>query len=223
MSNIKISINPLMDFSTGTEAKKTRIIKDSKNPNPFRIGWYQTPRACIKKSIMLGGEHEPIVDGIKRLQDKVVTKKQQVSNKIVSIEAMNRYLSVNLPKIFKNHNFEIIKERPTKSIFINGVEVIVSPDIIYLMEHNEEMYIGAVKLHMSKGNIFDVSKCSNVATLIYMYLEELSDRYGAKVLPELCFSYDVFGGRFISAKGINRKSQRKILKICDEVKLLWNA
>jgi hypothetical protein len=223
MKNYKISINPLMDFSTSTEAKKARIIRDQKNPNPFRVGWYQTPRACIKKSIVLGGELNPIVEGMKRLNDKVVTKKQQQSNKHVSMEAMHRYLSVSLPKVFKNHNFELIKEREIKSTFLKGVEIIVSPDLIFKIKHNGECYLGAVKLHISKGNVFNIQKSSNVATLIHKYLSELSDKYDAKVIPEFCFSYDVFAGRFVTAKKDMENSINEIIKMCEEVKLLWNV
>lgn len=223
MKEYKISINPLMDFSTGTDAKKRRIIRDQKNPSPFRVGWYQTPRACIKKSIISRGEFDPILKGMKRLNDKVVTKKQQLTNKHVSMEAMHRYLNVSLPKVFKNHDFELIKERENKSTIVDGVEILVSPDLIFKIKLKGEVHIGAVKLHISKSNIFDITKSSNVATLIHKYLNELSKKHEAKVLPELCFSYDVFAGRFVTAGKDNKESLEKIKKMCEEVKLLWNV
>jgi hypothetical protein len=95
--------------------------------------------------------------------------------------------------------------------------------LIFKIKHNGKYYLGAVKLHISKGNVFNIQKSSNVATLIHKYLSELSDKYEAKVLPEFCFSYDVFGGRFVTSKNDNKSSIDEIGKMCDEVKLLWSV
>tara|TARA_R110002051_G_scaffold305059_1_gene374772 strand:- start:561 stop:1067 length:507 start_codon:yes stop_codon:yes gene_type:complete len=162
----KISINPLVDFFKGTESKKRRIIRDQKDPSIFRTGWYQTSRACIKKSLINNGDRDFLVEGIERLKAKIVNKPQQIVNRQVSIEAMKRFLSFKIPSVFKNHSLEIIKEKNIKSTFINNVEVTVSPDIIFIIEHNGNRYIGAVKLHLSSRNIFDNKQSRFIATIL---------------------------------------------------------
>jgi hypothetical protein len=68
---------------------------------------------------------------------------------------MTRFLGFKIPSVFRNHSLEIIKEKDIKSTFINNVEVTVSSDIIFMIEHNNKKYLGAVKLHLSSRNIFD--------------------------------------------------------------------
>lgn len=219
----KISINPLVDFFKGTEAKKRRIIRDQKEPSIFRTGWYQTSRACIKKSLINKGDKDFLLEGIERLKTKIVSKPQQIINRQVSMDAMKRFLSFKIPSVFKNHNLEIIKEKVIKSTYINNVEVTVSPDIIFVIESNNKKYIGALKLHLSSRNVFDTKQSSFIATIINKYLIELSDKYNAEVLPELCLSIDVFGSSTISAPRNFKQSLKEIEVICEEVKMLWNV
>jgi hypothetical protein len=219
----QISINPLVDFFKGTESKKRRIIRDQKDPSIFRVGWYQTSRACIRKSLINRGERDFLIEGIERLKTKIVSKPQQVVNRQVSIEAMKRFLGFKIPAFFKNHNLEIIKEKNVKSTFINNVEVKVSPDIIFIIHHNETRYIGAVKLHLSSRNIFDSKQSRFIATILNKYLLELSDKYNAEVLPELCLSIDVFGSSTISAPKDYNKSIKEVELICEEIKSLWRV
>lgn len=219
----KISINPLVDFFKGTEAKKRRIIRDQKDPSIFRTGWYQTSRACIKKSLINKGDKEFLIDGIERLKSKIVSKPQQIVNRQVSIEAIKRFLGFKIPSVFKNHNLEIIKEKGIKSTFINNVEVTVSPDIIFIIEHNDVRYIGAVKLHLSSRNIFDRKQSKFIATILNKYLVELSKKYKAEVLPELCLSIDVFGSSTVCAPKEFVKSIKEIEIICEEIKTLWRV
>ena len=112
-----------------------------------------------------------------RKKNKIVDKPQQITNRKVSIEAMKRFVSFKIPSVFKNHNLEIIKEKDIKSTFINNVEVTVSPDIIFIIEHNNKRYIGAVKLHLSSRNIFDSKQSRYIATILNKYLIELSNKY----------------------------------------------
>ena len=218
---INISINQLVDFSTATDSKKRRIIRDQKSPDTFKVAWYQTPRACIKKAIVNNGGSDPIFEGIERLKTRIAKKPQQIQNRAVSLEAMQRFLNIKLPIIFKNHSCEPIKERLVKSTFVNGVEVIVSPDIIYKIVLGGKAYLGAVKLHISKNNVFDTKKSSKVSAILYKYMKELSENYEAEVLPELCFSIDIFGERAVTTPLNFSSSILELEVICEEIKFLW--
>jgi hypothetical protein len=220
-NNVNISINQLVDFSTATDSKKKRIIRDQKSPDTFKIGWYQTPRACIKKALVNNGDIQPITEGIERLKTKIVTKPQQIQNRNVSLDAMQRFLKIKLPKILKNHSCEVIKERIVKSTFVSDVEVIVSPDVIFKVVLDGKTYIGAVKLHISKNNIFDIKKSSKVSAILYKYMSELSEVYETEVLPELCISIDVFGERVATTPINFDESINELEVICEEVKKMW--
>ena len=69
-------------------------------------------------------------------KDKVVEKPRQIQNKSASMEAMRKYLNIEFPEILKNHNLNIIKKRLVKSTWINGVEITVSPDVVFVFDYN---------------------------------------------------------------------------------------
>lgn len=219
----KISINPLVTFSKGTDSKKRRIIRDQKNPSVIRVGWYQTPRACIKKSISQNGNNNEIIKGLERLKDRVVEKPRQIQNKDVSIQAMKKYLNIELPEILKNHNLNIIKKRETKSTWINRVEIVVSPDVVFTLDYGEKRYIGGVKIHLSKGDIFDLNESKMVATILNKHISEIAKKYNAIPLPEICLSIDVFGQRIISSSKKPKRILKEVENICNEVKQIWNV
>ena len=218
-----ISINQFVDFSKGTDAKKKRIIRQQKDPNKFMISLYQTPRASIKKSLAKNGDIEPIVEGLERLKRKIPVKPRQILNKTISIEAIQRYMTIKVPSILKNHKIDIIKKPKIKSIFIEGVEVLISPDIIFTMKYNQQKYIGGIKIHISKGNIFSSHDSKKVSFLIEKYLKLIEHEYDAKVLPELCFSLDVFDGRMVSSPKNKLLYLEKIKETAREIKALWGA
>jgi hypothetical protein len=220
-----ISINQLVDFSKGSEAKKKRIIRDQKNPNKFRIAWYQTPRASIRKCLSNNGDKVFIIDGLERLKNKITDpdKPRELQNKVASIAAMKSFLRVQIPKILKNHELTIIKSPRTKSVFINQVEIIVSPDIIFTMNYKGDKYMGGVKIHLSKGNIFEPKDSKMVAAVMQKYLETIADDYNANVLPELCMSLDVFDERIVSSPSNIDAYLDRINMTCAEVKRFWNV
>ncbi|MDO6673940.1 hypothetical protein Q4517_00060 [Tenacibaculum sp. 1_MG-2023] len=216
-----ISINQFVDFSKGTEATKKRIIRQQKEPNKFLITLYQTSRASIKKSIVNNGDLKPTIEGLEKLKSKIPIKPRQVLNKTISIEAIQRYMKIKIPSILKNHKIQIIKKPKVKSIFIEGVEILISPDVIFTMEYNGEKYIGGVKIHISKRNIFSLKDSQKVAFLIEEYLKVIEKEYEANVLPELCFSLDVFDGRMISSPNNKFLFLEEIKETAREVKSLW--
>lgn len=216
-----ISINQFVDFSKGTDSKKKRIIKQQKEPNKFMISLYQTPRASIKKSLSNNGDRKPIIEGLQRLKDKVPVKPRQVLNKTISIEAIQRYMKIKIPIILKSHKLDIIKKPEIRSIFVEGVEILISPDVIFTLVYNNEKYIGGIKIHISKRNIFELEDSKKVSFLIEKYLKVIEDKYQAKVLPELCFSLDVFDGRMIDAPKNKLFYTEKIRETAMEIKSLW--
>lgn len=148
--------------------------------------------------------------------------KRQERDKRVSLEAMERFIEMKLPSIIKNIDYEVIKPK-VKSTFISDVEIIVAPDLIIKGHLNGKTVIGAVKIHISKENTFDLQQSKIVAYTIAKYLDKEIAKDGIIVLPELCFCIDVFGDRIISAKECDTQVDKKILEICREIKRLWTT
>lgn len=216
-----ISINQFVDFSKGSESKKKTIIRQQKEPNKFLISLYQTSRASIKKSLANNGDIRPTIEGLERLKSRVPVKPRQELNKTISIEAIQRYMKIKIPSILRNHKIDIIKKPSIKSIFIEGVEVLISPDIIYTMVYKNQKYIGGVKIHISKRNVFNIEDSKMVSLLIEKYLKIIEKEYNAQVLPELCFSLDVFDGRMVSSPKNKFPFLIKIKNTAKEIKSLW--
>lgn len=222
-SSYVLSINQLATFSKATEAGKRRVIKQQKQPNKFLVAWYQLPKARIKKAIANNCDLEPVLKGIEELKHRKPIKPRQVLDRGVSIEALKRFVNIKLPNILKDIPHDIIKTVPSKSLIINGVEIIISPDVIYKLNINGKVFIGAVKVHISKNNIFDNKQSRYISSLIYKYLKEVVAKEGEEVLEDLCLSIDVFGEKAISVPNNLPKAITDIEVICEEVKILWQV
>jgi hypothetical protein len=223
MREINISINQLADFSKSSDAKKRNIVKQQKNPNTFKIAYYQLAKARIKKAMSNKGDIEPILKGIDELKNRTLTKKRQINDRVVSLDAMQRFISLQIPDLLKDLEYKVIKNTNSKSININGVEVIVSPDIIIQAEIDGKQYLGGIKIHIAKENKFDREQQSYVASTIQKYLENVVAKNDEVIMPELCLSIDIFGEGIVSApKNIDSKI-KDLEIICDEIKKMWFA
>lgn len=221
--HVHLSINQLADFANATESKKKNIINQQKTPNPFKISYYQLAKARIKKSMATKGDLEPVLKGIEELKNRTVTKKRQVSDKVVSLDAMQRFVSMKIPNLLKDYNYKIIKDVYSKSTLFNGVEIIVSPDLIIEIDINGKKFYGGIKIHIAKGNKFDTKQQAYVATAIKKYLQETISQNEENVLSELCMSIDIFGHGIISAPEEISSKIKDMEILCEEVKRLWYA
>lgn len=222
-SKYQISINQLADFQKGTESKKKRIIKQQKNPNPFRIAYYQLAKARMKKTLQTNGELSHITKGIEELKSRKLEKKRQINDRKVSIEAMEKFIKLKLPSLLTNSKYEIIKPSKRKSFELNGVEIIVSPDVIIKIDVDGQTIIGGFKLHISKSNVFNKEQQRIVASSLYKYLETEVAVNDEIVLPEFCLSLDIFGDGFVATSSNLDNTIKNIESICDEIKMYWNA
>jgi hypothetical protein len=175
----------------------------------------------MKSTLAKKGDVTPILDGINQLKAKIPTKTRQINDRQVSIEAFERFLHMKLPNVLNGINYEVIKTE-SKSIKIKGVEVIVSPDIIIKAIIDDVTYVGAVKIHISKSNVFDNNQLRFIASTIYMYLDEVFDNEEYVVMPELCLAIDIFGSRIVNAPNIIDSEINNIEVICQEVKDVWS-
>jgi len=221
--NYVISINQLADFSIATDKGKRRIIRQQKNPNKFLVSWYQLSKSRIRKTLENNCDLTPVFDGIEELVNRKPTKPRQILDRQVSIQALKRFVNIKLPKLLKNIPYQVIKKVETKSIIYKGVEIIISPEVIFKLKIDGKEYLGAVKIHISKNNVFDNNQSRYISSLLYKYLDEVVAKNGEKVMPELCLSIDVFGEKIISVPKNVEKKLEDIEVLCEEVKSLWQV
>lgn len=219
----KISLNQFVAFKNGSDSKKRRIIRQQKNPDKFRIAWYQLVKARLRKALGNQCDLQFVEEGLEILKTRIPKNKRQETDRMVSIEAMKKFLGFKLPKILKEVPHEVIKVQDLKSIFINGVEVIVSPDVIYRFEINDQTYLGGVKIHISKNDCFDIKQCKYMSTLIFEYLNQVVRKSDEVVLADACIAIDVFGGQLVSGPTNYLDSIQDIKLVCEEIKSIWKV
>lgn len=222
MDKYFISINRLAEFSGATESGRRRIITEQISPNPFKTPWYQLSKARMKQSLRANGDLQPIYDGINTLMNRVTNNPRQLNDKTVSLEALQRFIQMKLPDILGKIDYTIMKAE-TNSVMIEDVEVIVAPDLIIKGTLNGRVVIGGIKIHISKAKPFDFKKSVYVASIIHKFLVDRVAKSGEIVMPELCFSLDVFGERIVPAPDNTETIMSEISDICLGIKRTWKV
>jgi hypothetical protein len=222
MGNYQISTNQLVNFYNSTENGKKRIIAQQLVPDPFRISLYQLTKARIKKSIALKGDLEPVYDGIKTLMARTPKSTRQETNKRVSIEALERFVIMRLPKVLQSVDYSIVKTN-SKFVPFAGIDIIVAPEIVVTAEIGGKKVVGGIKIHISKSKPFDIKESKISASTVFLFLQNEFASKGYEVLPELSFCLDVFAGRIVSAPIIGDPIYKELESICEEIVRLYKA
>lgn len=222
MKECKISINQFANFSKSTEKGKKRIIAQQLSPDRFRIAWYQLTKAKVKKSIEDKGDLQPIFDGINILKNRIPISDHQKWDRQVSLEALERFVELQIPHYFKQLDFEVIKPKE-KTLQFEDVNFIISPDLVVNGNYKGKTIYGGVKIHISKGKPFDLQQSKLVSHLIYEYLKNEVAEHPSQVLPEFCLSIDIFGNRIVSADETDNTIKEEIKALCSELKELFEA
>tara|TARA_Y100001934_G_C12204185_1_gene702737 strand:- start:118 stop:798 length:681 start_codon:yes stop_codon:yes gene_type:complete len=221
---IRISVNQLATFVLASQPKKQRIIHQQKNPSTLIVSWYGKA-----KSVMRSFYKDPmniglIETGLKELKETKPKSKWQVSNRQGSIEILERFIKMQVPKCFEGDNVEFVKPS-LKSLSILGVEIIASPELIFCFHQDGKLRYGAVKFHTSKSGKFTREQSKVVAAALKLYLKRYIAEFDpeAEVAYEYCLSVDVFNEAITNAGGDLKDIEKTINEACHEVIKLWNA
>ena len=191
----RISINQFAEYSAKKrESSKLRIIRQQKSPDQNLFFWYQRVKSSIRKCFRQGGDLLPIYNGIEILVDSTPMSKPQINNKIVSIQALEQFVTIKLPNFILENNFEILKLEK-KSFEIRGLEISLSPEFIFrLTELNGDTIVGAIKIHICKSKPFSLQTAELASTVLYEFLK-IAVSPADKVDPKYCLTIDIFGDR----------------------------
>lgn len=152
------------------------------------------------------GQLEHINDALSNLSSRNPSNKRQISDRHVSIEALEKFLILKIPKVLNDENIEFLSSKIYKNdIDINGISIIVAPEIIFKITIDGTEVLGGLKLHVSKSNSFDKEQQQVIASGICHYLENNVAQDKQIVLPEFCISLDIFGNGFITNSTAKKK------------------
>lgn len=221
MNKIEISINPMAEFLEATESRKKRIITEQLDPDPVRIPYYQKARSVIAKSILLNGDMNIIEDAIPQIAGRIVEKDWQRNDKVNSLKVLNLWKGMNLPEKFTNN--KLIKISTKAKFFpLFGIQIKVSPTAIFKIEIDGQTYIGAFKIHLSKGKPFNVKQSAFVAQLLNLFLNNFVVREDEIVDPQLCLCIDPFSGTMVSASNKIKYDVNQLKQACQEIASIYD-
>lgn len=221
MTQIEISINPLAEFLEASESRKNRIIAEQLNPDPVRIPYYQQARASIVKALLDNGNPEHIEIGKNKIAEKVPTKDWQRYNKVNSTEALNRWSDMVLPPALLEHKLVRVQTK-AKFFPLYGVNIKVSPTAIFRLEYEGVKYIGAIKVHISKGKPFNNKQSALVAQLLNQFLSNFVAEEDEVVHERLCLCIDPFAGTVINASNKIKYDMKQLKVACQEICTIWD-
>ena len=107
-------------------------------------------------------------------------------------------------------------------MYIEGVEIKISPEVIIEAVINGKTCYGGLKIHVCKGKPFDQTQSSYVAILLQKFIEKHVSKESGIVIPELCFCLDVFGDRLLPCPPENTVYIGEIKSFCKELKQMWD-
>jgi len=211
----EISISPLVEFAFASERKKASIIKAQKYPSSFIVGRYSSARSAFSKYFKNGFDKEVLIQAIERLQNKTEGTDWAKNNRSNSILALGHFFKLEFP--FQNLKCTFVKP-DHKAYELEGVNVIVSPDLIIQWELNGITSVGAIKFNIKK-QCLTLQKGGLTATLIFDYLKKVASP-DWQIDKSYCFCLDVMSERLYSPTRIEENIMAA-KEACIEVKKLW--
>ena len=220
MHHYHISLNQFAEFAIATPKGKTRILEQQIKPNPILIPWYQSAKGSIKRFLTDVNNLQPILQGIKTISEKKPQNQRQLSDKNISIDALKKIAELKLEKYFAGLNYEVVKPK-VKNVAVLGIDIGISPELIFKTEVNGSIAYGGVKIHISKNKPFSLSQCEYVSSMLMRYIKKNIAKPGEIVIPKFCICIDVFGDKVVPAKANDSATLEEMKNLCKEIKNNW--
>lgn len=217
-SSPEISINPLVEYVGASERRKHSIVRQQKNPSDFIIARYRTARSAFANYFKNGYDKGVLVNAIERLQHREQKSDWTRNDTANSIEALRQFLSIEFP--FSSLKCRFVKP-DIKAYIINGVEVIIAPDLLLEWEVDGQKYAGAIKFYIKKKSLTLQQGRMN-ASIIADFLRRTSPK-GVVISAQHCICVDVMNQRVFPAPGDISEDMTLVSDACHEIYTLWRA
>lgn len=211
----------MAEYLEATESRRKKIIQEQLEPDPIRIPYYQKARARMTKAILNKGSIDIIIQAQNELIGKEPDKPWKFHDQKNSILALERFKQIVLPIEIEQGELEIVKTE-AKYLPIYGVNIKVSPNLIFRTIIDGQKTIGAVKLHVSKGKQFSRKQSSFVAQILNQFLSNFVAEEDEIVDPRLCLCIDPFAGTTVSAFNKIKAEMKEVKAICKEMPTLFD-
>ena len=216
------SINQLVEFTVATEYGKKSIIKNQKHPSAFRVAYYRSARAAMKRFAMNGFDYHQLFGAIQQLQGKQATSDWSRRDTQHSIIALRKFINMNFPQQFGKVHCSFSKTTIKECVFA-GVNIIVAPDLILRWEEDGKRFVGAVKFKIGKKK-WEHAVAHRAASLLAYFLRKHIANDDEIVDHSRCFLVDVMEQNSIPAPvnydeviGDMKNSCMEYVKLWDQV------
>ncbi len=216
----RISANKLAQYiTTPSPNRRNLILKNQKYPKGFVVTRYNDAKSTIVNYFVNGKGNRKMVEmKISELLKKHYTSPFRNQDTQLSIEALQVFRRC---KLLDLTGFKATRNaRRGDKLKVNGVIVSIAPDVTINGTFRGKEFVGAIKIHLSKGHPLDEASGKYVTTLLRSHLEEVHG--SARVRPEFCILLDIFTGRYQTAPKSFRVLRKEIEAACKEIKLLWD-
>jgi len=214
----RISINKLGEYIYATEARKRKILLESKFPAEIITTRYAPVQNAAIEYFITSKDIE-IFNRVKNILSQKPTINDHQKEKVRScIEALTHLTECATSKLVPYIESPAIKGyKDCKSITINGVLISLRPEIL-LLNPDTHQPKGAIKLVFSKGHFLSIQEGQCIAGLIKTYLEK---ELNIKCHYKDCITLDVFSNRILYAPTKTEWTISKIESACDDIRMIW--
>lgn len=212
----EISISPLVEYIGASDKRKRTIIKQQKNPPSIIVARYRSVRSTFANFLKNNCDKTVISDAITKFQNKEIITKWQQSDKENSLKALRQFINLEFP--FQSLKCHFAKPS-CKQYLVNGVNLIVSPDLILFWEIDGIKYAGAIKFYIKQKAL----SLEDGQLAISILMDFMQNSSGKEVVidEKYCLYVDVMNERVFSGLNVSQDYLNKVSNACDEIRNLW--
>lgn len=224
MNQPTISVNKLAESIVSKAAKKRKILKDRKYPDPdFNMGAYhREAEEAIQRYISLGAmDTNPLDNALNILNQKAPEKIGTIRRINSNAGSIERFLEMLDDIDLKGGDPEMASSSSQK-LKIHNVIVSVRPEIILRGTGPKGVAcVGAIKLHMSSSDNFNEEAAGYVSALLQEYTSQILLADGEIVNPSYCQVIDVGNGKVFPGVKATAQRMKDIEAECQNIFGLW--
>lgn len=226
MSNVhmapRISVNKLGEYLTAGPTRRRSIIYNQKYPRNYIVRRYHKARTGIANYLKSGAENLEVIEGVvSHLSTLTPQTDFEAQDTNLSLQALDAFKG--MADQFNLSGLHLCRETgPRRMLNIAGVAVSIRPDILVRgYTPRGKSFVGAIKVHISKGYALNPTAGEYVSTLLRRYLEESPWSEYTMVQPQFCMVIDVFAGEVYRAPKHFIRRLGHISAACEEIQMRW--
>jgi len=217
-----LSISQLVDYLTSEAPRRKEIIEEAIKPKPFKANTYKEAKSRLSKAIITGKTDDPFIDGhiaeLADIQAKQV-KDWQIQHTKLSAEALQGF-KILAPKLDLGKFTVMPPSIAPNKVMIAGLTVNVSPEAVLKWVLENEVRVGALKLHLSKTKKLDKRRADFMGAILAMYAEAALPAIGIEH-RECSMVLDVPGQAIHLAPKAKIRNRSTIISTCEEIVQRW--